>query len=211
MKVTQKYKEKTYSYDANYSAKIIIADIKKGGEVKMGDILRVIHLGKQKPNRVHFERLPINEKVRLLEITKYKKDLDNLGKKYYVGMEHFYLDLNTAISLIRKAFNNQEFTSRQLTHWVFWCQDFNISKYMDSIGVDEFIKRFSTWQFCKILKEKGILKSREEIINPIPDNLGRIKKRIYYILNDVLIAHEGNERIGMSTFGDDFSYKKFFE
>ena len=87
-----------------------------------------------------------------------------------------------AIELIKKAFGEKEFNSRKLTYLVFWSEDFGIQDKMDSKGVDKFIKRYSTYEFCKRLCQKGFLEKREEILNPTPDNLGRIKKNIWYKL-----------------------------
>jgi len=164
----------------NYSAGIIIADIQKETlNFKVGDILRVIHRGKKDSNRIHLERVPITEKLRLFTINKRKSEKGEIYDKY-IGEEYFYLPLEQAIELIKKAFNKKEFTARQLTYWVFWSEDFGIQDKMNSEGVDKFIKRYSTYTFCKKLCQKGFLDKREEILNPIPDNLGRLNKKIWY-------------------------------
>ena len=178
-----KYKGRTYINEANYSAGILIADIwKETMNFKVGDILRVVHRGKKLPNRIHLERVPIEEKLRLITINKRRNPKEGEIYDKYIGREHLYLPLEQAIELIKRAFGKKEFTSRQLTYWVFWSEDFGIQDKMDSKGVDRFSKRYSTWDFCKRLFQKGFLEKREEILNPIPDNLGRVKKKIYYKL-----------------------------
>ena len=192
MKVISKYKGRTYTNEANYSAGILITDIwKESLDFKVGDILRIVHRGKKKPNRIHLERIPIEEKLRLLSIHKRRNRKE--GEKYdqFIGTEHFYLSLNEAIELIRKSFQDKWFTSRRLTYWVFWSEDFGIQDKMDEKLVDKFSKRYSTWEFCKRLCNKGFLEKKEEILNDKPDNLGRLKKRIWYRLKEDIRNSEG--------------------
>jgi hypothetical protein len=199
VKQISKYKGRTYTNEANYSAGILIADIwKETMEFKVGDILRIVHRGKKNPNRIHLERIPIEERIRLLTINKRRNPDRERGEVYdkFIGTEHFYLAINQAIELIKKAFGEKEFTSRQLTYWVFWSEDFGIQNLMDNKKVDSFIKRYSTWEFCKRLCLKGFLDKREEILNPIPDNLGRVKKKIWYKLNSEVSIPPNPKGIG---------------
>jgi hypothetical protein len=183
VKQISKYKGRIYTNEANYSAGILIADIwKETLDFKVGDILRVVHRGRKRPNRIHLERMPIEEKIRLLSISKIKNAKEGETYDKYIGSESFYLPIEQAIILIRKAFQDKWFSSRQLTYWVFWSEDFGIQNMMDSKEVDRFTKRYSTWEFLKRLCEKGYLNKKEKILNPIPDSLGRIKKTIYYQL-----------------------------
>ena len=186
VKQISKYKGRTYVNEANYSAGILITDVwKETLNFKVGDILRVVHRGKKLPNRIHLEKIPIEEKLRLLTINKRRNAKEGEVYDKYIGSEHFYLPLEQAIELVKKAFGKKEFTSRKLTYWVFWGEDFGIQDKMDSKGVDNFVKRYSTYEFCKRLCQKGFLEKREEILNPIPDNLGRLKKNIWYKLKEV--------------------------
>ena len=182
VKQISKYKNKQYVNEANYSAGILIADIwKETLDFKVGDVLRIIHRGKKNPNRIHLERIPIQEKYRLIKIHKRGKG-EGFNYDKFIGSEYFYVPLDTAINLIKKAFKEKEFTSRQLTYWIFWSEDFGIQELMEEKGVERFYKRYSTCEFLKKLCKQGFLKKRDEILNPIPDNLGRFKKRIWYKL-----------------------------
>ena len=67
-KVVSRYKGKVYVNEANYSAGLLMADVFKNTvDFQVGDIFRIVHRGKKYPDRIHLERVPIQDKVQLIK------------------------------------------------------------------------------------------------------------------------------------------------
>ncbi len=141
--------------EANYSAGLLMADVWKNTvDFQVGDIFRIVHHGKKHPNRIHLERIPIQDKVQMVKIYKYSEK-PGLNSKY-LGNKIIYVDLKQILSIIKNEFQNREFTSLNLTSFLRKYKDFRFEDLEEFKGL-YLRKTFLTYYCLNGLVNRGYL------------------------------------------------------
>lgn len=154
-KVVSRYKGKIYVNEANYSAGLLMADVWKDTvEYKVGDVFRIVHRGIKTPNRIHLERIPMQDKVSLAVIKKYKKS-DKYAWGEFCGSQVFYLSVEEFIKLIEVIFNYNKFLSKELSLRLRKSQDLQIDKMLNGEELSHRKINFQSSVALNQLVERG--------------------------------------------------------
>lgn len=155
-KVVSRYKGKVYVNEANYSAGLLMADVwKETCDYKIGDIFRIVHRGKKVENRIHLERVPIQDSINVINLWMYKE-----GK--FVGSYAYSMPISPVLNLIEERFGHRPFLARTFTSSVTKSQDGEIKKIMESFDVDSWRKAFVGAEALKKLVNRGYMEEKRE-------------------------------------------------
>lgn len=150
-KVTSKYKGKTYVNEANYGAGLIMADVWKDTcDYKVGDIFRIVHRGKKIDNRIHLERVPISDKIKIATIWMHKNNK-------FIGNYNYCIPIQPILNFIRDRFGYSEFKAKNFTFLIKDSQQDEIIKIMNSLQVEKYKSNFIGGEALKSLVERGLV------------------------------------------------------
>lgn len=186
-KVVSRYKGKVYVNEANYSAGILIADVWKNNcEYKVGDILRIIHRGTKIENRIHLERVPIQDKINIMKIFMYRE-----GK--FQGTYFFSIPISPFLNIIQERYEYRPFASRHLTSSICKSFDKEIKEIMNDLQIEKYRTSSLVTEALKKLSERGYLE-----INRV-DKFVRGKTKNYYRLLEEPIIEKTLHHLYAST------------
>ena len=155
-KVVTRYKGKVYVNEANYSAGLLMADVWKDTvKYNVGDIFRIVHRGKKIPNRIHLERVPIQDSISLIKIWMYYGG-------GYSGSYIYSIPITPLLNLIQERFEYRPFLSRTFTTLISNSQDREIKKIMDEMNISDYKKISLGGESLRKLNDRGYLDRKRD-------------------------------------------------